>query len=359
MKFSAIILLVMGTLWAQTSQFSPLFNGKNFDGWYIKLSGSKDQTLINQTFGINTDSGWVHIMKGLPDRYDWGGGKVNGLMYTNKEYSKYVLRWEYKWGTKKMGTFDQWQWDAGVWVHCINDNIWPTALEYQIRYDHTKNDHYTGVIISTSTGYTYTKNGKFAFPENGGVKTPYKVWDGLQGVQGVNGYTPEENRWTTNEIVVMGNEYILMKVNGKVKNYVVDTDASKGKIAFQSETAEIMYRNIEIKEYTETLPLAKAINGEFGVTSIGGKSQSGFKPLQINQPLKVHIAGNQVELANQLASPISVEVHSPAGKKIGMIALAESAKWNLSLNNGLYVITVKAQQIMDKQSQTLKIVVGK
>lgn len=263
---------------------------------------STHKTLIDQTFGIDSDSGWIHIMKGLPDNFELEKTRTNGLMYTNKEYSRYVIRWEYKWGSKKMNQFSQWQYDAGVWIHCITDNIWPKALEFQIRFDHIKNEHYTGQIVSTIKGNWYSKNNRFAFPEDGGVKKPFIVWDGLQGKEGVNTYGLG-NQWTKCEIVVMKNKYALMKVNDKIINYVTDiTDpdgkpVTKGKIAFQSETAEIFYRNLEIAELDTIMSLDQAKSGNYTVVSLDKSKSQMFQPLQRSNPLKISIAGNQVHFS--------------------------------------------------------------
>jgi hypothetical protein len=55
----------------------------------------------------------------------------------------------------------------------------------------------------------------------------------------------------------MGDEYTIHKLNGKIVNMATDLPYSEGIIGFQSETAEILYRNIEIKEYDEIIPMEK------------------------------------------------------------------------------------------------------
>jgi len=52
----------------------------------------------------------------------------------------------------------------------------------------------------------------------------------------------------------MGDEYAIHKLNGEVVNMVFSPKPSKGIIGFQSETAEIFYRNIQIKEFKESIP---------------------------------------------------------------------------------------------------------
>lgn len=41
-------------------------------------------------------------------------------VYANQKYSKYILRFEYKWGTKIANNFDAYQYDAGCYYHVID-----------------------------------------------------------------------------------------------------------------------------------------------------------------------------------------------------------------------------------------------
>ena len=53
----------------------------------------------------------------------------------------------------------------------------------------------------------------------------------------------------------MGNQYAIHKLNGRVVNMATDLSNSEVIIGLQSETAEIYYRNIQIKEFDETIPM--------------------------------------------------------------------------------------------------------
>lgn len=55
----------------------------------------------------------------------------------------------------------------------------------------------------------------------------------------------------------MGDKYSIHKLNGKIVNMATDLLYSRGIIGLQSETAEIYYRNIEIKEFSEDIPIEK------------------------------------------------------------------------------------------------------
>jgi hypothetical protein len=63
------------------------------------------------------------------------------------------------------------------------------------------------------------------------------------------------DKWNQCEIIVMGNKYTIHKLNGEIVNLATDLNLSEGIIGLQSETAEIFYRNIMIKEFSEDMPI--------------------------------------------------------------------------------------------------------
>ena len=57
----------------------------------------------------------------------------------------------------------------------------------------------------------------------------------------------------------MGNAYTIHKLNGEVVNVAFNLTPGAGIIGLQSETAEIYYRNIKIKEFDEVVPMEEFI----------------------------------------------------------------------------------------------------
>jgi hypothetical protein len=55
----------------------------------------------------------------------------------------------------------------------------------------------------------------------------------------------------------MGNKYAIHKLNRQIVNYATELSVGEGIIGFQSETAEVFYRNIFIKELQEDIPAEK------------------------------------------------------------------------------------------------------
>lgn len=256
MNFRLIILIFLVFPLAITAQkqkgFVPLFNGKDLDNWKLSIRNN-DPEEAKKVFAVS--DGMIHVFKDYADSL-WltkDRGSRHGLIYTKKEYSKYIFRFQYKWGTKIYNNFDQFQYDAGCYYHVFDDKIWPDGIEYQVRYNHVTQKNHTGDFWASNTLFQWSedKNHQFLMPKKGGqlikkragehrgADVPHHALDG---------------EWNTCEVIVMGNSYAIHKLNGKLVNYATDLSVAKGIIGLQCETAEIFYRNIEIKEFDKFIP---------------------------------------------------------------------------------------------------------
>ncbi|MGJ8692936.1 MAG: 3-keto-disaccharide hydrolase [Thalassotalea sp.] len=252
--------------------FKPLFNGENFDGLYLKIR-SGDAEMAKKVFAI--EDKMIHVFNDeFPQEYklDTGENDTHGLFYTKKKYSKYILKFEYKWGTRKANNFKQWQYDAGVYYHVVKDDVWPVGIEYQLRYNHiTKRNHSGDLIRPKGADYFWFPDGKntlvnskfngtahgqsFLHPNKGGKETKVAGW--LHLATETDNFNALNDKWNTVEIIVMGEEYAIHKLNGDVINMATNLKPSAGVIGFQAETAEIFYRNINIKELENSIPMEK------------------------------------------------------------------------------------------------------
>lgn len=68
-------------------------------------------------------------------------------------------------------------------------------------------------------------------------------------------YNALNDKWNQCEIIVMGDEYAIHKLNGDIVNMCTNLSHGEGNFGFQSETAEIYYRNIQLKEFAESVPV--------------------------------------------------------------------------------------------------------
>lgn len=236
--------------------FTTLFNGKDWDGWHLKVkSGNAD--LATKVFAI--ENGTVHIFNdAFPAEYELGGSNAtHGMCYTNKAYSRYVFRFEYKWGKRIANNFKQWQYDAGCYYHVFNEKIWPSGIEYQVRFDHLKNKNHTGDLIKAGVKYDWIAKGEgitatYLSAKDGGIPFAGKSWYNL--ATPTERYHGLDDQWNQCELIVMGKDYAIHKLNGQVVNMATNLSVGEGTIGLQAETAEIFYRNIAIKEFDQSLP---------------------------------------------------------------------------------------------------------
>ncbi len=262
---TALMLLVPCTgAMAQKSNykdrdFTTIFNGKNTDGWYLKIR-SGDEELAKKVFSV--EKGMLHIFNDeFPDKYEIGkNNATHGLIYTNKKYSKFILRFEYKWGDKIANNYSQYQYDAGCYYHVTNDKIWPSGIEYQVRYDDINDKSYTGDFYINPEAKDFVRytdgKGNFLAKEDGGVLTPRRPKGGYQfkASEKVNA-NKLNGKWNECEIIVMEDKYAIHKLNGEIVNMGENLHFSNGVIGLQSETAEIFYRNVRILEFDEVIPI--------------------------------------------------------------------------------------------------------
>lgn len=239
--------------------FVSLFNGKDLSNWTLKIR-SGDTLEAARVFAV--DNGMVHVFKNHPDSagIKEKGSATHGLMYTKEKYDRFIFRFEYKWGEKIFNNFHQFQYDAGCYYHVYNDQIWPSGVEYQVRYNHVTGKNHTGDFWASGTTFQWTcdtTTKQFAWPKEGGVAIAKRAGE-HRGAD-----VPHhalDGKWNVCEVIVMGNKYAIHKLNGKVVNYATDLSVSEGIIGLQSETAEIFYRNIAIKEFTEDIPASVFLN---------------------------------------------------------------------------------------------------
>jgi hypothetical protein len=256
LSISLVFALISINSFAQSKKnrgFVPLFNGIDMSNWNLKLRNG-DSAMAAKVYSV--DYGVIHVYKNFPDSFGMAVDKnaTHGLFYTKEKYSRYILRFEYKWGKKIFNNFHQFQYDAGCYYHVFNDKIWPDGIEYQVRYNHLTGKNHTGDFWASNTlfqWYADTAKKQFLHAEEGGMAIPKR---GGEHRGSDVPYHALDDEWNTCEVIVMGNKYAIHKLNGKLVNYATDLSVSEGIIGFQSETAEIFYRNIFIKELKEDVP---------------------------------------------------------------------------------------------------------
>lgn len=266
--FVASILTGTNILAADAKEgWEPLFNGKDLSGWYTFSAGKKNED-PKKLFQVH--DGMIHMYKDA----EQGSKQTFGYIATEKDYSDYHLRFQYKWGTKKFAPRVNAKRDAGLMYHMSGaDNVWPKSMECQVQEGDvgdvfTVNVRFTSSVDSktTNTVINVTTNGTGEVQSNKVIKPIFleKADGGIPYVQGgpsgvkrvVRSANYEIDGWNTVEVIARGDTAVHI-VNGKVNNrlekmeHMVNGEwkpLNSGKIVFQQEGSEVMYRNIEIKK---------------------------------------------------------------------------------------------------------------
>ncbi len=64
-----------------------------------------------------------------------------------------------------------------------------------------------------------------------------------------------DDQWNEGEIIVMGDQYPLHKLNGKFVTMATQLGPAAGHVAIEAETGVTFWRNIRIKEFDHDIPV--------------------------------------------------------------------------------------------------------
>lgn len=241
---------------SEGAEWKPLFNGKNLDGWKVVLSNAAPGEDPEKIFQVA--DGMIHVYRDTP-----AGKKMPfGVILSDKAYSEYRFRFDFKWGEKKFAPRTEAVRDAGLLFHVVGpEKVWPMSVECQVQ----EKDVGDNFLVYTGGDAPVDASGKkFQDVADGGKWKPFFSKGGITRV--VKSKTPEHAGWNTVEVIVRGDAAIYI-VNGEINNYIVNMRApigpqgevvplTAGKLALQCEWAELFYKNVELLELK---PRAKAV----------------------------------------------------------------------------------------------------
>ena len=242
-------------------EWTPLFNGRDLDGWYTFLQKhGKDR---DPDGVITIEEGSIRLYKNAEDKSE----VVMGYIATEKEYGDYHLRLRYRWGTKKFQPRSAMKRDAGLYYHLIGpDAIWPRALQFQVQQTDV-GDLVTQYGLQLDTWIDPRtrdeKESTFRPADEGGEPT---VLGGKDfGYQKRLPGDFEVEGWNTAEVIALADATTHI-LNGHVVNRgrkirLVDPadpksskPITKGRIALEIEAAELDFRDVEIRSLGAARP---------------------------------------------------------------------------------------------------------
>jgi hypothetical protein len=229
----------------------PLFNGRNLDGWKVKITGHPLGENFGNTFRV--DNG---VLRVAYDKYKSFDGRF-GHLFFHKPFAHYRLRVEYRFLGAQIPGGPPWAFrNSGVMIHSeppegmARDQKFPTSLEVQLlggKDDAAERP--TGNVCTPGT--IVSVNGK-PFP--------------LHCLNSISKTFPSD-QWVTAEVEVRRDGTINHFINGELvlsyKNAQLDDKdefarkrlAAEGKrtleggyIALQSESHPVEFRKVEIQD---------------------------------------------------------------------------------------------------------------
>jgi hypothetical protein len=232
---------------AAKGEWIQLFNGKDLEGWKVKITGHELGDNFGSTFRVEDG-----LLKVRYDGYEKFGGKFGHLFYQTP-FSNYIIRVEYRFVGQQIAGGPGWALrNSGIMLHgqlpesMTKDQDFPVSIEVQL-------------LGGSGTGERTTAN----------VCTPgtHIVMDGKLITRHCNNSSSKTyhgDQWVTVEVEVQGNTVIRHLIEGKtVLSYtnpqLDDSDAQArklikggdkmlygGTISLQSESHPIDFRKVEL-----------------------------------------------------------------------------------------------------------------
>ena len=226
-----------------------LFNGKNLDGWEIKIRNHQLGDNYNNTFKVKDGS-----LKVSYESYENFDDKFGHIFYTKKKFRNYHLSLDYKFSGSHLNGAPGWSIkNSGIMLHCqhpstmLIDQEFPVSAEAQLLGGLDDGDRSTANICTPATDVDI--NGKKA--EYHCINSSSKTYN--------------KDDWVNVEVIVYSDSIIHHLVEGDTvltysnirvgggeipENYLsrLDEILDEGYISLQSEGHPVEFREIKIKE---------------------------------------------------------------------------------------------------------------
>jgi hypothetical protein len=229
-------------------KWKQLFNGKNLDGWIIKIRGHQLNENYGNTFRVEND-----ILKVRYDEYDSFNDQFGHIFYKSP-YSYYILAVEYRFVGKQLKGGPDWAFkNSGIMIHCqppstmLKNQDFPISIEAQLLGGDSTGERPTCNVCTPGTNIEMS----------GKLITEHCINSSSKTFRG--------EEWIRAEVIVLGDSIIKHIVNGDtvltytkpqigggvVNDYdtAVKKDGqllSSGYIALQSESHPVEFRKVEI-----------------------------------------------------------------------------------------------------------------
>ena len=225
------------------------FNGRDLTGFYVF---TRDHGYADPKGVVTVRGGEIRI-----------SGEEFGALTTCGNFRDYHLVAEWRWGQKTWPPREKNTRDSGILLHCVGadggaGNGWMESIECQIIEGGCGDLLMVGgrkkprlsceVRIGADKQAYYQKGGMPESRDSGRYnwwgRDP--AWKDVVGFRGKDDVEVPAGQWNRMEVVCDG-DTITNIVNGLVVNVGTASSHTEGKIQFQSEGAEILFRKIEVR----------------------------------------------------------------------------------------------------------------
>ena len=214
----SLSLLAVGALTAPADDergFAPLFDGKTLDGWTFIVKPDKDGKKADPKDTWSVTDGVIRCT-----------GKPNGCMATKSEYADYVLKLKWRFPADGKGG------NSGVLLHVRDEKYWPTSVEAQ--------------LLTGRAGDLLLTNPPFAKLDVDKKRQNPKVERHYFRIETKEPVEKKLGEWNEYEITCKGGDITLV-INGVKVNEGKNGNLTKGRIALQSEGAEVHFKDVVLK----------------------------------------------------------------------------------------------------------------
>jgi hypothetical protein len=225
------------------------FNGEDLAGFYPYLHG-RGREDPKRVFSVR--DGMIVV-----------SGEEFGGLTTRDEFENYHLITEWKWGERTWAPRKKYTRDSGILVHCVGEDgaaggNWMESQECQIIEGGCGDFIMVGgknkpsltceIRVGPDRQLYFEKGGKAVTRDssrfNWWGRDP--EWKDVLGFRGRRDVEKPAGEWNRMEVVCDG-DTITTILNGYLVNIGTKSSLTKGKILFQSEGAEIVFRKIEVR----------------------------------------------------------------------------------------------------------------
>jgi hypothetical protein len=229
---ATIVLATVGCTTAKSgdTEWVSLFNGKDLDGWIVKVNKSPVGENPGNIFRV--EDGLLSVSYDAYDKFN----KDFGHIHTAKAYSNYRFRCEYRFTGEQAPGGPKWAYaNSGIMLHCPHpskmkiDQPFPDSAEFQLLGDtRTNGSLFTpGCMVTDKDQQDVKKSIKSTVPA-----LPFGEWVKAEAV--VKDGTIQH--WINGELVM---EYSNPRFDD-------GTPMTSGHIALQAESHPCQFKNIEI-----------------------------------------------------------------------------------------------------------------